>query len=153
MTDQPAAPTTAPEAAARLSTLTANPQWGQKYLAGDVATVKEFNDLTGLVASADTAAEALAGKFSTPATADTHVLGVGVEQLRQVGLTDDVIKSVVAGTPVSAAEHAAVKRLMASKMADQGWTERLLKGDADTKKQFTLMSIVLASEIEREPAA
>ena len=152
MTDQPAAPTTAPEAAARLSTLTANPEWGQKYLAGHVATVKEFNDLTALVANADTAAEALAGKFTLP-SADTHVLGVGVEQLRQVGLTDDVIKSVVDGAPVSQKEQDAVKRLMASKQSDKGWVEKLLNGDAATKKEFTLMSIVLSAELKREEAA
>jgi hypothetical protein len=153
MTDQNAAPTTAPEAAARLSTLTANPEWGQKYLSGDVATVKEFNDLTGLVASADTAAAALAGKFTSPSTADAHMLGVGIENLRQIGLDDSVIKSVIDGTPVTKAEHDAVSRLMKSKMADQLWTEKLLKGDADTKKEFTLMSIVLAAEIKREEAA
>jgi hypothetical protein len=153
MTDQPAAPTTAPEAAARLSTLTANPEWGQKYLAGDVATVKEFNDLTGLVANADTAAEALTGKFTSPSTADAHVLGVGIEQLRQVGLTDDVIKSVIDGAEVSQKEHDAVKRLLAQRQNDQGWCEKLLKGDSDTKREFTLMSVVLSAAIKQEAAA
>ena len=152
MTDPVVAPMTAPEAQALLSQRSADVSWGQKYLAQDAATVKEFNDLTGLVASADTTAEALTGKFTSPTTADSHVLG-GVEQLRQVGLTDDVIKSVIDGTPVSKQEHDAVSRLMKSKMADQLWTEKLLKGDATIKKEFTLMSIVLASEIKREKAA
>lgn len=152
MTD-PVTPMTAPEAQAVLSQRSADVSWGQRLLAGDVATRAEFNSLTKTISEADTGAEALAGKFTSPASADAHMLGVGVEQLRSAGLADDVIKSVIAGTPVSAAEQAAVKRLMASKMADQGWTEKLLKNDVDTKREFTLMSIVLSAEIRRGEAA
>jgi hypothetical protein len=154
MTDnQPATPTTAPEAAALLTQRSADPVWGQRLMAHDVATVKEFNDLTRLVASANTATEVLAGKLSTPSTADARLLGAGIEQLRSAGIGDDVIASFVSGQLVSQKEHDAVSRLMKMKQADQGWTEKLLKGDSDTKREFTLMSIVLASEIKREEAA
>jgi hypothetical protein len=48
---QPAPPANAAEASSRLGTLTADKAWGDKLLAGDAATMKEFNSLTEMVAA------------------------------------------------------------------------------------------------------
>lgn len=155
MTDT--APTTASEAAALLNARTADPAWSGKLMAGDLAIRKEFNDLSTLVASADTAEEALAGKHSQSfvwtgenGQLAPQQLARGIEVLRgEMGLSDAVIAQVLAGedAPVTRAEHDAAKRLLAQRQNDQGWTEKLFKNDADVRREFALISVILNSTV------
>lgn len=150
---EPAAPATPQEAAAVLSTRTADAAWGGKLIAGDVATMQEFQMLTKLASNVDASAEALAGKLSSPSTVEQHVLVEGLAELRSLGLGEDVIQSVVVGAPVTRAEHDAVKRLQAQKLNDQGWVKALLEGNLSVRKELALMSVVLSADIKREDAA
>lgn len=144
---EPAAPATPQEAATLLSTRTGDAAWGGKLLAGDVATQAEFQQLTRLASQADDGAEALAGKLSSPSTVEQHVLVEGVAQLRAQGIDEAVLQQVVAGKAVSRQEKDAVRRLLELKQADVGWTKRLLENDMATRKELTLMSVVLAADV------
>lgn len=157
MTDTPApAPTTAPEAAARLSTLSADSAWAGRLLGGDVATRGEFDTLTKMIAAADVTAEAIAGKSSAPEMFETTYDGAlssravaeGVQSLREVGLSDDVVRQVLNDAPVTRTEFEAVKRLNAQRMGDQVWISKLLEGDYEARREFTTMQVVLNSAIK-----
>ncbi len=157
MSDQLPAPQNATEAAAILNARTADPAWAGRLMAKDVSTLKEFNDLTAMVANADDVAESMAGKHSQPfvwtgenGQLAPQQLSQGIATLREAGLSDDVIEQVLRGeqAPVSRAEYDAAKRLMAQRQADQGFVDKLFKGDADARREFALISVILNSSIK-----
>jgi hypothetical protein len=73
-----------------------------------------------------------------------------VGPLREAGIPDDVIKQVLTDAPVSRFEHAAVEQLQRERMNTPEWRAKLMAGDFQTKREATLMSIVLASRIIEE---
>jgi hypothetical protein len=153
----PASPTTPTEARARLDHLTTDKQWAAKFEAGDADTRREFDTLTALVAEArpgDRLDDVLAGTATLPlietVTAGqlpTIKLMSAVDGLREAGISGDAIRQAVNGVKVSRIEYEAGKQLHAQRVSDAEWRKRLLAGDASARREMTLMSIVLSSEI------
>jgi len=141
----------------KLDALKNDPEWGKKYLAGDVATRKTFDELTESIAadSGGDADLALIGHHpdghidsGTGATLRDQIAAVG--PLREQGIPDDVIRQVLTDAPVSRFEYAAIEQLQRERMGNAEWRAKLMANDFQTKREATLMSIVLASRIVEE---
>lgn len=70
-----------------------------------------------------------------------------VATLRHDGMPDDVLRDLLTNRPVSAAERDAAERLMRRRQADPEWVKRLMQNDYDVKREFTLVSAILAAEV------
>lgn len=147
----PAPPATPAEAAARLDGLMADPKWASKMLSGNGPEVRELHDLVAKKSSGDKIDQIIAGTVEPPIFETLHEgqlstrnVMTSVADLREIGLTDAVIRQAIEGKPVPRAEYAAVKRLHADRLANAEWTAKLLKGGAVERRELTLMQIVLA---------
>jgi hypothetical protein len=154
----PDKPSTAAEAKARLDHLVRDGEWSKKLDAGDADTHKEFHALTALAADlppADRLDAALRGEVNpgliettdadNPLT--TRKLASTVEELREVGLSDDAIREAIHGGSNTAAIHRAVGELKAKLFGDQEWVKKYLAGGAAERKQATLIAIILSGEV------
>src|SRR5258708_7424118 len=91
-------------ASARLAHLQKDRAWRDRYFAGDQAAVKEFNQLNGMVASADPVELAIAG-VAPPDSIDENFgavpsgpdLVIGAKNLSEIGFTDGEIREVLTG--------------------------------------------------------
>lgn len=146
----------AAEARLKLEALKTDPEWGRKYLAGDVATRKTFDELTDAIAAGGGDADlALLGHYP-----DGHIdsgngatlrdMIAAVPELREAGVPDDVIKQVLEDRPVSRAERAMTEQLLRERMGNAEWRQKLMTGDFAVKRENLLMSVILASRIEGE---
>jgi hypothetical protein len=77
----------------------------------------------------------------------TGKLMSAVDGLREVGLSDDVIREAINGGKNSAAIHRATQELKTKLFSDPAWLKRYLDGGAAERKQATLIAIVLNSEV------
>jgi hypothetical protein len=152
----PLSPTTAAEANARLQTLTANKEWGQRLLAGGMEERREFQRLTQLAAGTDEVKDAIDG--ATPESFTIETIGPGelnsrdrataVAMFRDAGLEDGVISEAFNGGRVTAREVAATKALQSSRHGDAGWRQRFLAGGWAENREQMLINIILTSEID-----
>ncbi|MEH2570258.1 hypothetical protein [Bradyrhizobium sp. AZCC 2289] len=153
----PAPPTTPAEAATRLDQLQADAGWRDKFLSGNGAHVAEFHSLTELVAKGDHIDAALAGLRLGDGMfqSSDHLTNIGVaESLRDIGIRDEIIRDVLAGThQVTKAEYRATEIWKADRMADSEWTKKYLAGDREAKRQMTLADIIISGGIREESAA
>jgi hypothetical protein len=150
-------PTTAAEAKVRLDHLSRDPKWGEKLIAGDTDTLKGFRDLSALAAEAqpgDQLDRVIAGTAERPmmetvtdGQLSTGKLMSAVEGLREIGLSDDAIKEAINGGKNSAVIHRAVQELKTKLFGDPAWVKRYLDGGAIERRQATLISIALNSEV------
>jgi hypothetical protein len=153
----PDKPGNATEAKARLDHLVRDGEWGKKLEAGDADTNKEFHALTTFAAEAQPADQldrVLAGTAERPmietvtdGQLSTGKLMSAVDGLREVGLSDDVIREAINGGKNSAAIHRATQELKTKLFSDPAWLKRYLDGGAAERKQATLIAIVLNSEV------
>lgn len=160
MTEQPAAPATAAEAAARLDILSADAAWSAKVLAGHGPAVREFQDLVAKKSGGDKLDQIIAGTAEVPpfetvmgGELSTHNQMLTAGDLRDVGLSDGAIRQVFENKPVSRAEYDAVKRLHGDRLKDADWTKKLLGGDKVAHRDLLLMQVVLNAGPEKEKAA
>lgn len=152
----PAPPSTPSEAATRLAEAKNNPEWRDGLLAGNPKHLNEFKTLHELIDRGDNYDLAMAGEYAPgEVQSSDHVQNIGVASLfREVGIRDEIIRDVLAGThTVTKEEYAKVKQFKADKMTDPEWTKRLNAGDIEAKRQFHLMHIVLTGDIRDEKAA
>lgn len=77
---------------------------------------------------------------------------IGVaNHLREIGIRDEIIKDVIAGThKVTRAEYEATERWKAERMRDQEWVKRYLAGDGEPKEKMMLASIILSGGVREE---
>lgn len=154
-----AAPQTPADAAAALAARLEDQKFVEAVFAGDVTARGEWDELVKAKAEADPIGAALdgtlpVGEFTTTTGGELppgQILQF-VESMRAAGVDDGVIRQVLEGHKVARWEVDAVTRLQKEKMTDQAWVKRLLTGDAVATREFTLMSIVLSSEIEEKSA-
>ena len=159
--NQPAEPTTAPEAAARLNLLTADAQWAQSVIANEPVAKAQFDKLTRLVAEAEGTAKEIVDTAGRSPAADALIgsdpeaakLADAVEMLRMAGMTDDVIKEFFEGKPGTRRDYEATKRFQAMRHGDAGWVERYLKGGFEEKREAILMASILNRGFKEENAA
>ena len=64
------------------------------------------------------------------------------------GLNDGIIRDIIDGTLLTAENKASVQRAWARRQADQGWIDKLLKGDFDVRHEFSLMCAALNAGIK-----
>jgi hypothetical protein len=101
--------------------------------------------------------KAMAGELllDGPVQPSGHMVQIGVAgHLRDIGIRDEIIKDVIAGThTVTKEEYAATERWKAEHMRDQEWVKRYLAGDGDTNEKMTLANIILSGGIREGKAA
>ena len=129
--------------------LTKDREWGTRYFSGDLAARTEFRALQEKIAAGDPAIGAAppAGgqfDFSSEDQPSRQVLNGTVAMLRDAGVSDGAISQALTGRPETPEAIAAVRVLHNQKMSDPEWRTKLLAGDASAKREFHLMSIVLA---------
>ncbi len=152
---QPAAPTNATEAAARLDTLKADSGWGEKFLSGDVATVKEFHDLHAMIDAGDNVEMALAGITPGGDIPDSgaKLMANTATMLREIGLSDGVVRQALAGEGVPQAEFDAVTIWKGQRMRDPEFTAKYLAGDPEAGRLMTTANVVIANGVKLAEAA
>ncbi len=152
-------PQTPAQARALLAQRSADPDFLRELEAGNADTKKEFARLTELIAQADPAADAIAG-IDPQDIVNTTIEGEisqratlsATADLRDAGIPDGAIEELLTGRPVSAAEVKFTKKFQAMRHGDPKWVERLLSGDYEARRELTLMTIILNSEVA-DPSA
>ena len=149
--------TKAAEARLKLDALKTDPEWGRKYLAGDAATRKTFDELTVAIAAGGGGDADLAllghhpdGHIDSGNGATLRDMIAAVPELREAGVPDDVIKQVLEDRPVSGTERAMTEQLPRERMGNAEWRQALMSGDFAAKRENLLMSVILASRVEGE---
>jgi hypothetical protein len=131
----PAVPTDAPAASARKAELLANPQWRGKFLENDPAARAEMSALNRVIVGPDPAA----------APIEPHVL----EHAREMGVSEEVVKQIEAGQPVSQFEHDTVLRWKTSHMKDPEFLRKYFDGDYEARKRMFLANVTLSLPIKQ----
>jgi hypothetical protein len=151
------APTT-PSTAARveLDRLSRSQDFQSKFNAGDLGAKKIFSDLCAAVAAGDPAADALAGGTELPADhiettsggeLSSRALRREAEGLLSQGFGPEVVKQMINGAPVSAAEKEAAVRLRAMRLGDPAFVRAYLGGSAAERYEMGLLAVVISSEV------
>jgi hypothetical protein len=137
----PPAPVNAVEAHTKLEAFRNDPAKSAKFLAGDVHTVAEFQQLTAAVAAADPTDLAIAGILP-----DNHVdvesamplrdQISAANDLRESGLLDDEIRDVMNNRPISKLEHLLTQERWRERMGDKEWRQKLADRDFVTVREW-----------------
>jgi len=152
-------PTTPDGARGRLAELKANSEWRDAFVAGNGPQVAEFRRLSALAAKGDEQiiSDALAGKapsidqiFIDPQMRDaTHT----IEALRGMGIHEEnVARSVLDGSPVSAEERNQASIAKDRLMKDVDWTKKYLAGDGEARRQMGLLNVILTRSVKESAA-
>jgi hypothetical protein len=152
----PVIPTNPTEAIARLEALKADPDWRDKFLAGNSPQAKEYKDLQAVAAKApDSPVDAaMAGIMEdAPFQKSGHLEMVSATSMfREMGISDAVIRQTLTDQEVTQAEHDAVSRWRSDRMRDHDWVKKYLAGDGDQVRDMLLANIVLSSNIKQSAA-
>jgi hypothetical protein len=154
--DVPAAPPkTATEARTVLDARKADPAWSGRYLAGNPAAKKEFDDLTAMVAAGgdDTVAVAMNGHPANMPTTDQHQMAHTTALFRELGIRDEVTREFLQGKQVTPQEYELVANWKKEHMGDADWVKKYLSGDVKARQQMMIADTVLVNGIKREAAA
>ena len=153
-----ATPTTPAEAHARIAAVAKDKSYYDKLTAGDVDTRREWSLLQELASRGDQIEAAMSDApipeieiTNSERPIPTRNLRSAVEWLRDDGIRDEVTREFLSGRQISPEERAAVEQFQKTEMhGDAEWVKRFLNGGQKEKRQQTLASIVLASEIEKQ---
>jgi hypothetical protein len=140
----------------------ANKAWVEKFYGGDDAARRSFGVLTARIAGyGDGPTEAGNAFLAAPEDDDPGVAttsgphGMTARRLQEhvanlfaSGLDERSVDQIMKGKPVSVAEYRAALALRDKFRRDQDFQRRLFAGDHEARKQFTLLSAILASEVE-----
>jgi hypothetical protein len=150
-----AAPPSGDSAAARakLSELTASPEWRAAYFSGDPKARKDFSELTAAVAGGATVDDVLAGaepisqmiETTTAGQLSTRNTAIEVDHLKQLGLNEKTIQQVFKGGSVSAAEKEMARVTKEMRLGDPEWSARYLKGGWAERREMSLLSAILSA--------
>jgi hypothetical protein len=153
----PPPPPGTPEAAAsRLAELQGDLAWRSRLLQGAPRETEEFHSLNARIAEGDPVDAALAmggdpahvlSNTSVDGVPSPHMTAMEIPALREIGLSDGIIAELLRGHTCSPAEIAAVRRLKAARHSDPEWVRAFLKGSSEHRREHTLMSIVLGTQV------
>src|SRR5665647_1860719 len=145
-TPAPAAPTTADAARARRAAIIADPALGEKYRKGDLALAQEMRTLNMAIAEAPTgdklgavlAGTATPGGFETTTGSElpTSDLNSAVDGLRKQGHSDEIIRAILEGEPVTAERHREAEHVRERLMRDRKWLQDYRAGSSDHVRQM-----------------
>src|SRR5690348_492003 len=127
----------------------ADPSFNAKLLAGDAEARAEWQRLTVAAADADPIEAAMTGALPDMPDGDLLVMKNTAEMLRELGISDGVVREVLSEATYTQAEHDATKIWLKQHEADEEWCAKLKAGDIEAKKQFMLASIILSSPIRK----
>lgn len=130
----PSVPTDQAGASVRKAELLANPDWRGKFLNNDETARAEMSALNRVLVGPDPAA----------APIDARVL----EHAREMGVSEDVVKQIEAGQPVSQFEYDAVLRWKTAHMKDPEFLRKFFDGDYEARKQMFLANVTLSLPIK-----
>jgi hypothetical protein len=131
----PPVPESAPEtpaaAASKLAALRADPIWSSRLLKGSGPEVAEFHALSALISKGDEIDVVMSGdpgrtlsnttQFGVPSPA---TVAKEIGPLREIGLSDPVIRELISGHTATAGEIAATRRYKA-----ESWLRKFEQGD------------------------
>jgi hypothetical protein len=127
------------DALAKMAELKANGDWTKKYLAGDPSARKEMADLVK----------------ASLATPDESEFVTRMAALQKFGLPSpdteagkDLLE-VISGKPISIETRRAVEAKRSQLMADKGFVQKYLDGDAEARRVFTTINVLMAAQVER----
>jgi len=127
----------------------ADPAFGAKLKAGDTEARAEFQRLTVAAAEANPIEAAMTGALPEMPDSDLLLMANTTGMLRDIGISDDVIRETLTGHEVTQAEHDATNRWLKQHEADKEWCKKLRAGDIEAKQKFMLASIILSSSIKK----
>jgi hypothetical protein len=139
-----------------LNKLVADSGWATALMRGDEKVSKQFHELTALAAGGDDAADAAVGiqepsalvEYTSGGRLNRRDTATAVQHFQEIGIDNDAISQAMHGARVSPGEHAAATAIMNARKADTEWTKALLAGNYEQRREFTLLNIILASEID-----
>ena len=156
-TPTPAPNTTANAAFARRAAIMGDKALTEKYRAGDVALNQEMRTLNMAIAAAPTgdklgavlAGTATPGGFETVTGSElgTSDLMSAVDGLRKQGHSDQIIRAIVEGTPVTAERHREAELIRERLLRDREWLRNYREGSSDHRQQLNNINAVLAAPI------
>jgi hypothetical protein len=156
MTDAVVSPTKPDAAQARLTELTGNAEWSTKLLGNDPVARGEFDALSKVIAGeapqfAEGSAEAMALE-SSKASAGRDLSSFIRGAQAHFPISDAVIAQIAAGQPISKADQDLGKNWIAQIQNDPERSAKLLKGDAEIKRQMFHASVLANSDLIEEKA-
>jgi hypothetical protein len=147
-------PNAAAAASARLTGLTSDPKWSERFFAGDVEARREFAELTAAVAAGDDVSAAINGTSTAPPSIETvmnddlpsRARTQVIDTMRDTGLSDGAIAEAFQGAKVSRQEFQAAKQYQAMRHGDQK-----LGGAAEAERQAVHAKVIEGKIIEAVP--
>jgi hypothetical protein len=141
-------------AQARLDQLTSDPAWKAKFYNGSPEARATLAELTSIIAEGKTDL-AIAGNLSLNHEIETvsgnqltsHKLAVEIDALRQLGLSDPLIKQALDGQPVSASEKEMAKVAKRMRLEDAEWTKRYMANNYAERREMLLLNLILSSAV------
>jgi hypothetical protein len=129
----------------------------EKYRAGDVALNQEMRTLNMAIAAAPAgdklgavlAGTATPGRFETVTGSElgTSDLISAVDGLRKDGHSDEIIRAIVEGEPVTAERHREAELIRERLLRDRKWLQDYRAGSSDHVQQMHRINAVLAAPI------
>jgi hypothetical protein len=142
-TPQPpaATPVNSVEAHTRLEAFRNDLAKGAKLMAGDSATVAEFNELTTAVAASSTTELAMAGLLPVNHVDVAAAMPLqdqikAADDLRQSGFLDDEIRDVLDNKPISKLEYLLTQERWRERMGNAEWRAKLADKDFVTTREW-----------------
>ena len=142
---------------AQRTALVADKAFTEKYRAGDVGANQVMRTLNMAIAAAPTgdklgavlAGTATPGGFETVTGSElgTSDLMSAVDGLRKQGHSDQIIRAIVDGTPVTAERHREAELIRERLLRDREWLRNYREGSSDHRQQLNNINAVLAAPI------
>ena len=156
-TPTPAPNTTADAAFARRAAIMGDKALTEKYRAGDVALNQEMRTLNMAIAAAPAgdklgavlAGTATPGRFETVTGSElgTSDLISAVDGLRKDGHSDEIIRAIVEGEPVTPERHREAEIIRERLLRDKQWLRDYREGHREKVEQMHRINAVLAAPI------
>jgi hypothetical protein len=144
------------EAASRLEQLKSDPAWRQQFLSGSGPQVKQYNELSELVAKgeAEKVDAAIAGVLANAPFQDSgHLQNIAATKMfRELGINDATIKQTLLDHEMTQQEHDVVAKWKADRMRDSEYVKKWLSGEGEQAREMMLANIVLSSSIKKQVA-
>jgi hypothetical protein len=130
------------EAVAKMAALKADPEWVKKYMAGHPAAREEMTGLikASLANNAEQEAAELAKRYG--ALQALGLPGPDTEAGKD-------LLAVISGRPLSIETRRAVEAKRSLLMADKGFVQKYLDGDAEARRVLTTLNVLMAAQVER----
>jgi hypothetical protein len=150
-------PTTADAARARRDVIIADPALGEKFRNGDVVLRAEMRTLNMAISAAPPADKlgavlagtATPGGFETTTGSElpTSDLISAVDGLRKQGHSDEIIRAILEGEPVTPERHRSAELARERLLRDKQWLRNYREGSSDHRQQLNNINAVLAAPI------